>query len=363
VTRAGSPTVFRALRPELWPALDRAIWEAALQPGDLLDADKFAARWSAASRHCIAQGYGVWLGWLEANGRLDPTAPPEARVTREQVRAYLDALQGKADYTVASLLQHLGSAMQAIAPQLDWRWLQRAAGRIRGHAVLAKDKRPRLRSPEELVRLGIALMDSAAGRARCPADRAVRYRDGLVIALLAYRPIRLKNLAAIHLDRHLLRRGQAWWLQFAATETKTRQALEMPFPADLKPWLEGYLATYRPILAARGAARGLPASKALWLAREGSQLSASIIWLVIKQHTQAAFGVPLCPHLFRDCAATAMAVSAPEQVRMIPDLLGHRSAATADRHYNQAGSLEAGRRQVRTIKAHRRQGEVGKRRR
>jgi len=57
----------------------------------------------------------------------------------------------------------------------------------------------------------------------------------------------------------------------------------------------------------------------------------------------------LSPPFFRDCAATEIAISAPDQVRLIMPILGHTTLMTSERHYNQAGSLQAGRRYARTI--------------
>jgi site-specific recombinase XerD len=338
-----------------WPALDRAAWEAALQPGDVLEPGGIATRWRDVTRSNVVKGYGVWLHWLKETSRLDPAVPPAARVTRAQVAVYLSDLRGKAGYTIAGRLHELGSAMQAMAPGTDWRWLHRASGRIRGQAVPARAKRPRLRSPEELVQLGIQLMTEAAlTTGRFPLEQAIGYRDGLLIALLAYRPVRLKNLASIALDRHLVRRGEEWWLLFPLDETKTSEVIDGPFPADLVPWLECYLAVFRPVLVGCRTKQGWPPLDALWVSKDGRALSSITISATIQQRTKAAFGVSICPHLFRDCAATGIAISAPEQVRMIPDLLGHRTAATAERHYIQAGSLEAGHRLAEIIRTWRR---------
>ena len=60
--------------------------------------------------------------------------------------------------------------------------------------------------------------------------------------------------------------------------------------------------------------------------------------------TRAAFGHPINPHLFRDCAATSIAIDNPDHVRIAARLLGHRSLATTDRYYNQAGAVDAVRR-------------------
>ena len=218
-----------------------------------------------------------------------------------------------------------------------------------------RDKRGRLQPPEDLVALGMALMtradDPASGP---PADRAVACRDGLMIALLAQRPIRESNLAAILCGRHLVRRGDDWWLIFPADEVKTGrrtgQGLEFPLPANLLPRLQRYLATHRPVLLARGQRRALSVA-ALWVSRHGSQMGTAAIRHQICQRTAAAFGQPLSPHLFRDAVATGLAISAPAQMDLVQPLLGHATRATSERHYNLAGSVEAGRCHEKTIAA------------
>ena len=72
-------------------------------------------------------------------------------------------------------------------------------------------------------------------------------------------------------------------------------------------------------------------------------MTAKAIHKMICRITQAAFGRPVNPHLFRDCAATSIALEDPEHVRMAATILGHASFATTERHYNQARSVEAAR--------------------
>ncbi len=54
--------------------------------------------------------------------------------------------------------------------------------------------------------------------------------------------------------------------------------------------------------------------------------------------------LPVNPQLFRDCAATSIAIEAPDHVGIIMPVLGHARATTGERYYNQARSLEAARR-------------------
>jgi len=65
------------------------------------------------------------------------------------------------------------------------------------------------------------------------------------------------------------------------------------------------------------------------------------IYYRIRTHTQRAFGTPINPHLFRDAAATTLAIADPVHVRVAAPLLGHRTFRTTERHYQHAQSLDA----------------------
>ena len=334
-----------------WPASDRAAWVAALQPGDALNPGGIAARWATATRTMVENGYGRWLGSLHTKGLLNPEDTPDQRVNKERVAAYVAELAAStAPFSVQGRVRQLGNALRAMCPHGDWGWILRGADRIRACAIPARNKRARLQSPDQLVQLGLQIMAQADasidGRA---VWRAADYRDGLIIALLALRPIRARNLTMIQCGRHLLRRNGAWWLVFQATETKTKQPLEMPFPEELVPNLEHYLATHRPVLLDVGQRHDRPQTDALWVSSIGCAMHYTSISIQVRRCTEAAFGHALNPHLFRDCAATSIATIGPEHVQIVLPILGHSSLATSEKYYNQARSLEAGRRYQRTI--------------
>jgi integrase/recombinase XerD len=69
----------------------------------------------------------------------------------------------------------------------------------------------------------------------------------------------------------------------------------------------------------------------------------------IEVHTRRAFGRTINPHLFRDCAATSVAVHDPEHVRIASVVLGHAWASTTEKYYNQAQMLTAAREHNREI--------------
>jgi site-specific recombinase XerD len=62
---------------------------------------------------------------------------------------------------------------------------------------------------------------------------------------------------------------------------------------------------------------------------------------LVEARTRAAFGRAVNPHLFRDCAATSLAIEDPAHVRIAAQVLGHGAFATTERHYNLARGQEA----------------------
>ena len=329
-----------------WPAEDRQRWIEGLRAGGLFEATGAGACWSPQSQRKFQHGYGRWLSWLNVTGQLDSAMHPGDRVTPTRVAAYVAALAATcAPYTCVGRIQELYVTLRILAPRCDWRWLAELLATLRARATPIRDKRQRLRPAAELVELGRRLMREAETAARwSPRARAVQFRDGLMIALLAHRPLRIKNFAAIRLGRQLLRQGERYWLVFSPEETKTGRPWEAVFPEALLPCLARYLDHHRPVLL-RGERGTEPADiDALWVSEVGTQLELGALGRRIRIHTDRAFGVSLPPHWFRDAAATTIAVEDPKHVADAHHVLGHASLATTERFYNQARSLEASRR-------------------
>jgi hypothetical protein len=98
---------------------------------------------------------------------------------------------------------------------------------LSGRAVPSRNKEPRIRPSAVLVELGFALMRKATSLPVGRARAATLYRDGLMIALLTLRPIRLRNLAGLELGRTLLQNPAGWCITIPAEETKTHRKIEV----------------------------------------------------------------------------------------------------------------------------------------
>jgi integrase len=336
---------------EYWPEVDQAAWRKAVQEVDPFEAGTPAGEWSERSRAKTARGYGRWLSWLSEKGRLDPHQAPGDRVTPARVTNYIaDLACIDSDFTVVCRVQELYDAIRVMEQDRVWGWLRQIHNASRARSVSSRDKRARMQPAGELVKLGKGLMSRAeTASAKPPLTRAVWYRDGLMIAILAFRPLRLSNLAAITLGRHLLRQSQGYRLFFGAEEVKGRRRIDTPVPDSLVANFDRYLDHYRPILLTRGNRQSPAACSALWVSDVATALESNSIPQRIKKHTRAAFGQHLWPHLFRDCAATTIAIDDPKHAGGIMDILGHSTPATSEAHYNQARTLDASRRYQKAI--------------
>jgi integrase/recombinase XerD len=247
--------------------------------------------------------------------------------------------------TLLNRLQALSDALRVLAPGEDRGWLLELCRAARRRARPVREKRARLRPVGDLVALGERLMAAAETTARVsPRRRAAHYRDGLMIALLAYRPVRKKNFAAMRVGVHLVEEHGRYWMRFSAAETKNRVAYEAVFPQALEDKLDRYLSHHWPILVA--GERGAPRSgiDALWVSEAGIPMSMGTMANRIEERTKAAFGQSIPPHWFRDVAATSIAIDNPVHVRDAQHVLGHADPTTTEKHYIQARSLQASRR-------------------
>ena len=342
----------RCLKLDEWPEADRMAWMRATREDHVLDDPGPACHWSPATRHKNRRGYGRWLTFLLDQNLVILGQHPADRVTKEAVRGYLALLedQGLAPYTVAARIDELRTVVAAMAPDRDWQWLTALVTRLRRRARPISNKRSRIMPSKGLFGLGLGLMEEAGvTESRNPVLRAVRFRDGLMIALLAARPLRVSNLVSIRLGQQLIRQGSGWALVFEPHEMKNRRPFEIPFPRELDTALDTYLQTWRPVLLQTYLLTWRPIllqdheMDHLWITQYGRPMNSKAAHARVTKVTMRALGKSLNPHLFRDCAATSVALEDPEHVQIIASILGHSSLSTAERYYNQARTLEAGR--------------------
>ena len=225
----------------------------------------------------------------------------------------------------------------ALAPDNDWSWLRRAARRAMAAAQPVRDKRARIVPSDRIVTAGLALVDAAErGIGIDLATRARMHRDGLLLALLAMRPLRARNFVALRLEHELQRVGGRWIIAFAGSETKNGSPLEVPVPDALVAPLERHIERWRPVLL------GGVVSDRLWISNKHRPINVRGMQEIVPRITAQCLGVRLTSHDFRDCLATDVAINNPAEIRIASTLLGHRQTRTTERFYNRARQREAG---------------------
>ena len=335
----------RSMPVSEWPRTDQAGWHLANQPEDPLDDSVgYAQRWRPATRKLTQDGYGYWLDWLARSGQLAALGDPAERVTPDRLRAYREAMQdeGLAPYTVATRIQQVGNALRAIAPENDWVWLLKAASRLRNKATPMHDKRVGMQPAEDVEKLACDMMQAAEhDRFRSKVERAVLFRDGLLLAMLVARPLRRANITSVEIGRQLQRNGEHWRLCFSGEEMKSHRVFECSVPDKLTAPLNRYIEIHRPTLL-QCSRRALAPTDALWISKQGTHMTSSAVAYQISARTEEEFGKPINLHKFRRIYATDIATLTPSQAGGIQLGLGHANQKVSERYYNLAQMVDAG---------------------
>jgi integrase len=292
-----------------------------------------------ATQHSYLFAWRRFLGFLAISEREALEVAPHERLTIERVRSFRSHLaETNSPRSVANQIHQLYLAARMMMPECDWTWLKAVKTRLFAVAPAHAANGPVITSLQ-LLDLGELLMDESKPAPDTPIgiDDAIRYRDGLMIALVAFVPIRRKNLAALEIGRHLVRDGESWSVVVSDKETKARKSLDYPVPELLEPYLATYLTVVRPQM------RPLPTCAALWLNTRGGTLAYGAIGDIIARHLTSHFGFRVTLHDARDAAMTLWAISVPDQIGVARDLLAHSDLRTSTRHYNRAKGIEASR--------------------
>ena len=328
---------------EMWPDLDISLWQTSLAPVDpFAEGGGERASYRPHSNRKIEKGYGRWLTFIAWQGMLDADKHPADRITPDRVKAYVHELKslGNVKNTILCRLEELCIIATLFAADRDWGFINRLGSKVRAGPDEPNDKRSRMKESGELLDVGLSLMAAAPTHTSKTAS-AITYRDGLIIALLTLRPLRRGNFVNLTIGVDLIKTPVGWVVAIPGSASKNHDALEFDWPPALLEQLETYLSHYRSLLAACRNRWQAEVGNRLWVSSHGSPLTAMALYDIIRKRTRVAFGKSLNPHLFRNAAATTLAIHDPAHVRLAAPLLGHRDFATTEQYYLQAHSLEA----------------------
>jgi integrase len=309
-----------------------------------------ASHLKPVSRRDYQSRYGVFLCFLKHTRQLEMNLPAAAHVTPANVDAYLEEakalISSVALYNSISKLRRMA---RILAPSADLTWLIEIENDL-ALIMVPRSKFDRLVLADVLIEAGLTLVEEARSLpAMSSLERARQHRNGLMVAMLAYHPIRLKNFAALEIGRSFVKIKGRWWIVLSAAETKEGRPDERPVDSAILPALESYLTVHRAILAREG-----NQSNGLWLSsRDGKAMSYSAVEITISQTTLMTVGVDVSPHLFRTSVASTAAILSGAHPLLGSALLHHVDRRIRDKHYNRASSLSAGQEYLKVVSRYR----------
>ena len=349
--------MIRSLPLPEWPSADRFTWIEACEPGQRLRRGGRASHIKKITRDDLERRYGYYLQFLYEKGDLPPSAPAGTQVTPDLVELYIQRVGADwSSVTLAQSIYKLRRMAELLAPETDFGWLR---DREKDLALLAcpKERFDQIVTSETLIEAGLTLVREAqlANRRR-PLWRALSMRDGLMVAMLAHHPIRLKNFAALELGKSVVRIRDDWWIVLGRRDTKAGRPDERICDETLRQAVALYLTWARPrllrmrdnpVLGGNGHIQDRDGRSGgayvgpLWIGQYGEPLDYGCVERRVLETTRATIGVPVSPHDFRRNAATTAAFLAGSDPHVGNGLLQHVGDRTREEHYNRASNLTA----------------------
>jgi integrase len=324
-------TEIRGVKPQDWPVADQRAWAEACRPGGRLTRGGAAAHLKPVTRLDLVRRYGLFLEFLARTGRVTPEASASLLITPEDVTAWIADLTSRvSSVTVHGSIAKLRRMGELLDSHWDSAWLRDI------EQAIAWEMRPapkfhRIVDSDRLKEAGHRLLKQAEDSPRLPPrHRAMLYRNGLMIALLALCPIRLKNFAALAIGTTLRKVDGRWLITLPAADTKSGRADERLVPEDISGAIDHYLAVHRMPRRSN--------QTMLWIGRTGDPLGYSGVERSITETARSELGIPISPHLFRDCAASTVYRHAGDTPGLAAALLQHTDPRVTERHYNRAMS-------------------------
>jgi integrase len=159
--------------------------------------------------------------------------------------------------------------------------------------------------------------------------KALAREDAVAIAILLVCPVRVKNLAGIHLEQHIQRPGDGRaYLVLTEGDLKNGRPLEFELPKELIHMIDLHLTTRCPLMCPAGTPWLFPKRNGTASIQPG-ELSARI-----KKRVRKVAGLEVNAHLFRHFAVMNWLDANPGGYEVARRLLGHSEVSQTINMYS-----------------------------
>lgn len=345
----------RGLALERWPVADRDMWDRLTRSGDDFDEAGALPGNTKVSQDAYRLGYAQWLQVLLDTGVDLSAETPDARVTLPRMRVYADAIAHLAPRTQALRFAHLKTVLQSAFPETNWRYLGNAANALqrRANAAVPCAGDASLPPSDALLEAGLSAILDAQGRCPLRPRDALKWRNGLLVALLACHAPRRRTLATLTLGTNFKRNDTGFAVWASGEDMKAGRSCAFRVSCLLNEVITGYLELARPQFPNGDD----PTTGPLWLTSSGRALGPQGIKSAVAAITETQTGQRITPHRFRHAAMTTMATADGFDARHGQAFLDHRRPEISEQYYNLASQLDAGRAYAKLLeKTHRTSG-------
>ena len=184
-------TIIRSVMFAEWPLGHKQAYTRASRKGELFEPSGHAAHWSPATHRGVSQRWGLWLDFLKRTDRYNEAALPAETVTFESLAAYIAELQLRVStVTLLIYVRDLSEAVRVMDSNADLQLLRQAVSELEANSVPAIDKIADELGPSDLFDAAITRLNKYVGLAPQDWRAALAFGDGLLMAILAAKPIR-----------------------------------------------------------------------------------------------------------------------------------------------------------------------------
>lgn len=164
--------------------------------------------------------------------------------------------------------------------------------------------------------------------------QAQEMQNAVLLGLLLFLPIRIKNVAALDLEKHLRRpagSSRRWIVRFNPNEVKNDTAIDGSLNESLSAMITRYIAVFRPVLLKK------PTSK-LFVGQTGVGKDPHTLGKQFFNLVKRELGLRVNAHLMRHFAGFVYLEANPGHYEAVRQMLGHKNIKTTIAFYTKASS-------------------------
>ena len=214
------------------------------------------------------------------------------------------------------------------------RYAQRVRPPISGLGAKNRDRLAPLRDERNMAQLFLLpnkIRKEIEKKARLARADALLMQYAVALMILTYAPIRIGNLAALHVETNLRwsrpDMGGTLVIDIDESSVKNAQTLSFPLPPDCADLIRLYLRDYQPRLAKGGSPYLFPSG------RPGRPKRADTLSKQLTRLIRRTIGLEFNPHLYRHLVHLIVLHRYPGAYAMVSRVLGHKSLQTAISNY------------------------------